>query len=57
MWDSSDFARKTEARGAGPVAVQATNARVQAAMLERTRVLGYDDGAGGWEVVRRHRAA
>ena len=50
-------ARKTEARGAGTVTVQAANARGQAAKLERIRIIGYDDSAGDREAVRRRRAA
>lgn len=50
-------ARRTEARGRGPEALAAMHEKVQAAMLERIRVLGYDDGADDREAVRRCWAA
>ena len=49
--------QKAEKRGGSPVAVAAAHEKVWDAMLERIRFLGYDDGAGDREVVRRRRAA
>ena len=50
-------AQRTGARGRGPEAAATMHAKVQAAMRERIRVLGYDDGADDREAVRRRRAA
>ena len=50
-------ARRTGPRGRGLEAVAATHAKVQVAVQERVRVLGYDGGAGDREAVRSRRAA
>ena len=49
--------RKAQKRGDNPAAVAALFEKVRDAKLERFRVLGYDDGAGSREAVRRRRAA
>ena len=49
-------ARKAQKRGDRPVAVAAVYEKVRDAKRERIRVLGYDDGAGDRNAVRRRAA-
>ena len=49
-------ARKAQERGDSPAAVAAMYEKVREAKLERIRVLGYDDGAGDRNAVRRRAA-
>ena len=57
VWRVKRNAQRTGARGRGSGAVATKHEKVQAAMRKRIRVLGYDDGAGDREAVRRRRAA
>lgn len=48
-------ARKGEKRGYGPSGIRRVHERVRLAKLERIRIIGFDDGAGDREAVRRAR--
>ena len=48
---------KGRKRGYGPSSLARVEARMQEAIQVRIEVIGYDDGAGDREAVRRRRAA
>ena len=48
---------KGRQRGYGPDAMARVEARMQEAIQIRIEVIGYDDGVGDREIVRRRRAA
>ena len=48
-------AAKSRRRGDSPAAVTAAQERVRAAVQDRIRIIGFDDGAGDRDLVRRRR--